>query len=97
MRENYPVSSIDFNDKLTIAYENLVYLLGIQTDTALVTGFYDVVDASGAAYMISTSGIPHCGTLDSKYQVGLYPEVTQLYVISYLKTDYILRKYLDLI
>lgn len=97
MRENYPVSSIEFNDKILMAYENLVYLLGVQTDTALATGLYDIIDASGEAYMTSVSGIPHCGTLDSKYQVGLYSETTQLYVITYLKTDYIMRKYLDLI
>ena len=94
MRSNYPVSSTDFNDRILLAYENMVYLLGIQSDTTNLTGLYDTVDQSGLAFMVSTSGIPHCGTYDGKYQVGLYKEVTHSYVPLLLKTNYVLSKYL---
>lgn len=97
MRDRYPISSFDLNDKLLMAYENLVYLLGIQSDTTDTTGLYQSMDTSGAAFMISTSGIPHCGTFEGVYQVGLHEDATQDYVVDYLRTDYILRRTLDLI
>lgn len=97
MRNLYPVSSIDFNDRMLLSYEHLVYLLGVQTAEATVTGLYDQIDGSGQAYMVSPSGIPHCGTNDGKYQVGLNIDSSYSYMVSYLRTDYILRKYLGLI
>ena len=97
MIDNYPISSYDFNDRLLTAYEYLVYLLGIKSDTTVATGLYDIVDQSGLAFMVSPSGIPNCGAIDTQYQLGFSADSTYKYVIPYLKTDYILKKYLGVI
>jgi len=97
MIDNYPVSSYDFNDRLLSAYENLTYLLGIQTDTVNATGLYDTVDQSGLAFMTSPSGIPNCGVIDAKYQLGISASATNKDIMRYLKKYYIQRKYLGAI
>lgn len=97
MRNQYPISTIELNDKLLGAYENMVFLLGIQTDTLDITGLYDQIDNSGLAFMTNQSGIPHIETNEGKYQVGLSYENTSLVIIDFLRADYLLKKYLGVI
>lgn len=97
MRNGYPISTYDLSDKLMLAYENLVHLLGIQTESGVISGLYDNVDTSGLYFMTNQSGIPHIGSVDGMYQVGLELDTTSLAIIDYLRSDYVLRKYLGVI
>lgn len=97
MRNAYPVSTIELNDKFLSAYESMVYLLGLKTDTLDVTGLYDHIDSSGLAFMGNQSGIPHIGSDDSKYVLGLEELYTSTAIIDFLKSDYLLKKYLGVI
>lgn len=97
MRNGYPFSSFEFNDKILLAYENLVYLLGLQTDALNVTGLYDQVDGSGVAFMTNQSGILHVGNNNSKYDIGLSYDTTSERIVDYLRADYLLRSYLGVI
>jgi hypothetical protein len=76
---NNSVSSQELNDKLLTIHENLVYLLGYQSDQYPVySGIYEQLHVSGEAFMVSQSGIP---TLN-------VPNVVDL-----LKFDYIYRSH----
>jgi hypothetical protein len=97
MRNSYPVSTIELNDKLLLCYEHLVYLLGISTDSVTATGLYDQIDASGLAFMTNQSGIPHAGANGGKYDIGLDYESTSIRIIDYQRSDYLLKKYLGVI
>lgn len=95
MRNQYPVSTYDFNDKILSAYEHLVYLLGLDTTDGLnVTGLYDQIDASGLAYMTNISGIPHIGTNESKYTVGLNDDFSSEQIVLYQRAEYLYKKLL---
>jgi hypothetical protein len=94
MRPNHPFSTIEFNDLILSAYENMVYLLGIRTDTLNVTGVYDQIDSSGLAFMTNNSGIPHCGTSEEKYDLGSSYDNSSEVVINILRGNYIINKYL---
>lgn len=97
MRSNYPVSSMEFNDKILSAYEHYVYLLGYDDGTNQYSGLYDNIEESGLAYLGTESGIPHVGNIDSKYAIGLDEGTTSEEVINYLRYDYVYRKYLGMI
>lgn len=94
MRSEYPFSTIEFNDLILSAYENMVYLLGIKTDTLNVTGVYDQIDSSGLAFMTNNSGIPHCGTSEEKYDLGTSYDNSSEVVVDILRSNYIMKKYL---
>lgn len=96
MRSDYPVSSQRFNDQILLAYENLVHLLGYEDESNRYSGLYEILQASGNAYMTNSSGIPHIGNTDDGFQLGLSAEDTSDQVILYLKWDYVWRKYLGL-
>lgn len=78
MRNNFPLSSQVLNNKLFLAYENLVYLLGQNiADQPYYSGLYEYLDASGRYLATTTSGIP----------TGYTPVI-----IDILKFDYFYRK-----
>jgi hypothetical protein len=97
MRNQYPISSQEFNDIVIEAYGNLCYLLGYNDSVNDYSGVYDRLDASGLSFMNSTSGILHIGNVDAKYQLGLSQETTSEMLIQYLKYDYLHRKSLNYI
>lgn len=98
MRDNFPISSQEFNDIIIEAYGNLCYLLGYRdSDNNVYSGIYEVLESSGNAYLGSISGILHTGNIDAKYQMGLDEETTSDKLIQYLKFDYIYRKSLGYI
>jgi hypothetical protein len=94
MRSNYPFSTIEFNDVILSAYENMVYLLGVRTDVLNVTGVYDQIDSSGLAFMTNGSGIPHCGTSEENYDLGSSYNNSSEVVINTLRGNYIINKFL---
>jgi len=93
MRRNYPLSSQEFNDIIVNAYGDLCYLLGY-TDSGnnRYSGVFEAIEESGLAYLATSSGVPHIGNVDSKYQLGLSPNATSDMLIHYLKFDYVYRK-----
>lgn len=97
MRTDYPVSSMEFNDRMLMAYENLTYLLGYEDDSNRYSGLYENLEESGLAYMGNQSGIPHVGNIDTKYRIGLDEGTSSEQIITYLKFDYLYRKKLDMI
>ena len=98
MRNNYPISSQELNDIIIEAYGNLCYLLGYQdSDDNNYSGLYQYIEESGISYMTTTSGIPHLGNIDYKYQLGLSDDTTSDKLIQYLKYDYLYRKSLGYI
>jgi hypothetical protein len=79
MRQDAPLSSQILNNKLLLAYENLVYLLGQQIpDQPYYSGLYEYLDVSGRYLSTTYSGIP---TVDM-------PKITDI-----LKFDYFYRKH----
>lgn len=97
MRNGYPLSTIDLNDRLLLSYEHLIYLLGIETDQVTATGLYDTLDTSGLVFMTNLSGIPHVGANGGKYEIGLDEESTSARIIDYQRSDYLLKKHLGVI
>ena len=58
MIQNYPISSQYLNNKLLLAYENLVYLLGQNIpDQSYCSGLYERLEASGDLISTSPTGI----------------------------------------
>lgn len=58
MRTNYSFSSQLINNKLLIAYENLVYLLGVSIEgQPYYSGLYERLEVSGVNTAISPTGI----------------------------------------
>ena len=91
MRNNYPLSSQEFNDKVLQNYENLVYLVGYDgEETAAYTGLYEHIDSSGVAMLQSTSGVPII--LGDEFNGGLNLESSFNRYIELLKVDYMWRK-----
>jgi hypothetical protein len=78
MRSSYPLISNEINDKLLMAYENLVYLLGY-SEVGLTTysGLYDGFDNTIDTIQISQSGIPSFASSR---------------MLDFLKFDYIYRR-----
>jgi hypothetical protein len=91
MRSNYPLSSLELNDKLFLMYENMVSLLGFDDYDCRISGKLEVIEASGNTIMYSNSGIPHIG-VDEIYG-GVKQDASFSRIRSYLKTDYIYKKY----
>ena len=58
MRDNFSLSSQKLSDELLSCYEDLVYLLGVEYTATHYSGLYEYLDASGAALLLSPSGIP---------------------------------------
>ena len=59
MIKEYPLSSQVLNNKLLLAYENLVYLLGQQiSGQPYCSGLYEYLDVSGKYLATTPSGIP---------------------------------------
>ncbi len=93
MRRNYPISSQELNDIILTAYGDLCYLLGYSdSDHNRYSGLFEAIEESGIAYLATTSGIPHLGNVDSKYQLGLSTDTTSEVIINFLKFDYVYRK-----
>jgi len=93
MKKNYPISSQELNDIILTAYGDLCYLLGYtDSDNNNYSGLYDGIELSGVAYLATSSGIPHIGTNDSKYELGLNCQNTTDFIVNFLKYDYIYRK-----
>lgn len=79
MRKEYPLSSQILNNKLLLAYENLVYLLGQSIpDQPYYSGLYEYLEVSGKYLSTTPSGIP----------TGYNPRVVNI-----LKFDYFYRKH----
>jgi len=79
MRNNFPLSSQEINDKLLSCYENLTYLLGQRLPNEEVySGVYDQLEVVCSGYILSSSGIPN---------------ITQDKILDILKFDYIYRKH----
>ena len=82
MIKDFPLSSQLLNQKLLLAYENLVYLLGqhIQ-DQPYYSGLYEYLDVSGKYLSTTTSGI----------LIGDNTRMTDI-----LKFDYFYRKHFQI-
>lgn len=79
MLKEFPLSSQVLNQKLLLAYENMVYLLGQHVqDQPHYSGLYEYLDVSGKYLSTTYSGIP----------VGDNARVTDI-----LKFDYFYRKH----
>ena len=58
MIKEYPLSSQLLNQKLLLAYENMVYLLGQHVkDQPYYSGLYEYLDVSGSYLATTNSGI----------------------------------------
>ena len=91
MRNNYPLSSAELNDKIFSAHEKLIYLIGVQTDTGGCSGLYDELEYSGNLMMENISGIPHVGNWEEV--IGLSTDRTSDQILRCLKYDYVLKTY----
>jgi len=103
MINNYPLSSFELNDKIFSAHENLVYLIGVETDVGVYSGVYDFLEYSGVAMMDAgttvgdsstvwvTPGIPHIAI--NEEVLGLSDRKSSEDLIKCLKYDYIFKKY----
>lgn len=79
MRKEFPLSSQLINNKLLLAYENLVYLLGQHVpDQPYYSGLYEYLDVSGKYITTTPSGVPSTDMPN---------------VVNILKFDYFYRKH----
>lgn len=77
MRNSYSLLSQEINDKLLLAYDNLIELLGFEKEGQThYSGILEQIDSSGTAYVISPSGLP--SSINQR-------------VLTILKFDYIYR------
>lgn len=91
MRRDYPISSLELNDKLLLSYEKLVYLLGCQIDDSeMYSGLYQYIEASGEFMINNPSGIPDISF--NEIHGGLTQDSSYDKFKSILKYDYIYRK-----
>lgn len=83
MRPNYPISSQELMDKIELNQESLIYLLGYNDGSIIVSGLYDLLEASGTDLYFGASGIPHMDDegilsplvapgLEDNYKAGIY-------------------------
>ena len=81
MRNSYSLLSQEINDKLLLAYDNLIELLGFEQEGQIhYSGILEQIDYSGLAFITSPSGIPSFNS----------PRI-----IDMLKFDYIYRTHFN--
>lgn len=92
MINNYSLSSAEINDKIYLAYENLIYLIGVKTDNGIInSGIYDQLEYSGVTMMGNLTGIPHVGS--NEEVLGLSADKTSDQILRCLKYDYVFKTY----
>ena len=95
MRSNYPLSSLELNDKLYSAYEHLTYLLSYENNSGvLISGKFDILDnvisnmfLSGVLALNDNISIPP--------DYNLVPLSGYMNIVDFLKMDYIYRKHFE--
>ncbi len=85
MRNNYPISSQELNDKLFSMYENIIYILGIEKDNILYDGLSQKIDDILDQLMIN-----ECIPIDNNDTSNIENSTDDL--ITIFKFDYIFRK-----
>ena len=95
MRDIYPLSSEELNDTILLAQEQMIYLIGIDTDGVVKSGLYDYYEEQILDYFTSLSGVPHIA-FDNK-NVGINDFDTNITIKNLLEFDYIIKKHLGYI
>lgn len=96
MRSNYPLSSLELNDKIFGAYENLIYLLGYEnTNGTTVSGHFDKLDNSASNCFLS--GILGLNDfIQDNLNLNNYGNLSgYMDIADFLKIDYIYRKHFE--
>ncbi len=94
MRSKYPLSSMEINDIVFRAYENVVHLLSYQNSSGVVSGVLDVLDDQASNSFIS--GVLSLNDINDDVggtdfgQLSGYMDISE-----FLKTDYMYRKYYE--
>lgn len=91
MRQNYPLSSAEINDKILLSHERLIHLIGVSSDYGYVSGIYDNMELSGFNMMDSIEGIPHVAS--NEETIGLSAERSTELMLDCLKYDYVFKTY----
>lgn len=95
MRNHYPLSSLEMNDKILSLYENLISILGYNHNNVSYSGLYDQLD-NRISEILSSSGIPHFSP--TLFSPGGVDDTMSSSQIAYcLKFDYIYRKHTNAI
>jgi len=93
MRSTYPLSSLELNDIIYRAYENMTYLLSYENASGvLVSGYLDTLDENMSDCFLS--GIL---SLNDKEDIDAFTTFGQLSgymdIADFLKMDYIYKTY----
>jgi hypothetical protein len=93
MRSNYPLSSLEINDIVYRAYEDLTYLLSYENASGvMVSGYLDKLDDSISNLFLS--GVLSLNDREDITTATDYGELSgYMDIADFLKMDYIHRKY----